>query len=497
MGLLSDFIKGYAKFAREWIDFITNPVGYAIDQATGGAATEAEEQANQQIDRFFGEFFDAVEDDVVEEILAQGEITPENVEARINTAEGAALEDALAAIFGLYGIETVSAGQLESGQFMVTQIMSFLALQEVLGRRTGMAYEKGVDPALEAEVAKQTRAEFVSLQDAVEFLTRNKTGDSGYLRGENVDPDAASVIGSNEPVNPENLVEEWGIRDDNLEVLEEVGIKVLEAEELLETPVEFGVIPDRDVVERELDRNSLSEDTKQLFLDVVDSIPRATTAWEERTRYEELINLLDEAADQGELDPDSVRSLFPDLDDRVVEELVERFRLIEAVPNKAPTRSQVDGSFAWGLTDVDTLEARYDQVDVDPEKYPDVIDAGILDEIDGDLQQAFALGNLTAGEYGQLMDRVGLPTDAQTTLTAGGDLGDYTERVLQEEAEPEDQPVETVSGIGDARGAGLRAVGIETVADLATADVEVVVEAAQVAEETAQGYIDQAALRTT
>lgn len=497
MTLLDDLVQGFVGVARTWIDFITNPLGFVVDETTDVDVDQIEEEANQQVDRFFGTFFDGLEDDVVEEVLADEPLTPENVETLINGAEGAAVEDAVAAAAGLYGIEAIGAGQLESGQFLVTQVLSFLALENVLGRRLGMAYEKGVDPALEARIAKQTRSEFVNLQDAVEDALRNKTNDDNWLHASGAPAEVVERVGSNEPVNPENLVEEWGIRDDNLEILEEVGIKTLEPEELFETPTEFGVTIPRDVVEDELDRAGLAEGTKELFLEIVDALPRATTVWEEQTRYEELINLLDDAADSGELDPDAARPLLDGLEPETVDELVERFRVIQEVPNKAPTRSQVDGSFTAGFTDLDTLTDRYGRVDVDPDRYPDVIREVVLSEIDGDLQRAFALGYISAGEYGELMDLVDLPTEAQTTLTAGGDLGDVADRALKEQTGPGEQPVESISGIGENRGSGLRAVGIETVADLAGSTVETVAEAAQVGEETARDFIEAAQLRVT
>lgn len=440
---------------------------------------------------------DSVEEFVVTDIVQAGELTPENVQAVNDEAEGNAMLALSSVIAASMLVETVSAGQIDETMGQITAALAGLGVDDVTGAELTARYEQGVLPALEAQMAKEHVPQFVDLADAVEFALRTKETDDEWLRASGASPEAIDRIGSVTPVDQNNLLEEWGIRPDQLPILEEVGIKVLEAEELLETPVEFGVIPPRDVVERELARGGLAEDTKQLFLDVVESIPQATTTWEERTRYEELVNLLDEAADSGELDPQSVRPLFADLDDRVVDELVERFELQSEVPNKAPTRSQVDGSFAWGLTDIDTLEQRYEQVDVDPSKYDDIVEAGILDEIDGDLQTAFALGNLTAGEYGQLMDRVGLSNEAQETLMTGGDLGDVTERVLEERADPADLPVESISGIGDARGAGLRAAGIETVGDLATADTQTVADAAQVDQQTAQGFIDQAQLRVS
>lgn len=456
-----------------------------------------EEGLDEDIQRFFGGFFDSIEDDVIKAALDTEEVPTTELERRLNEAEGAALEDAITAIAGLYTLEAAGVGQLESGQFLVAQMMAFLSLENVLGRRLGMVYEKGVDPALEAEVAKQTREEFVNLQDAVEFALRTKEQDVGYLRRFGASDEALQLVDADDPVSKQNILEEWGIRDDNLPILEQVALESMEFEELIETPAELGLIVDDEVLDLVLDLAGYPEPLKDFLREVPEAIPRSNRLWEEKTAVEPTVEELETLVANGEISPTSGVAMLPGEVDEAKPALEDRFRNLQELPNKAPTRSQTDGSFAWGLIDRQELEDRYDRVDVDPEKYEDVITAGILDEADGQLQEAFALGLLSEQEYSTLLEQAGLDDEAIGQLETGASISDITKQRLQEQADPAELGVASVSGIGESRAAGLRAAGIETVGDLAGADVDTVAEAAQVETETAQGFIDQATLRVS
>jgi polyhydroxyalkanoate synthase len=100
----------------------------------------------------------------------------------------------------------------------------------------------------------------------------------------------------------------------------------------------------------------------------------------------------------------------------------------------------------------------------------------------------------------------------------GGDAEESVEKAVEAEEEPEadetgdaepaepetndaapetgdaDEPgIEVLNGIGETYADRLRGVGIATVADLASADVETVASAAEVSEERAESWIEQAA----
>jgi len=119
----------------------------------------------------------------------------------------------------------------------------------------------------------------------------------------------------------------------------------------------------------------------------------------------------------------------------------------------------------------------------------------VLDELDGDLQEAVGLGLVSEAEYSDFAEFAGLDDETVALLLQGQSFGDITTARLQESTAPSERAVGTIVGIGESRARALDGIGIETVQDLAEADVETVAEAAQVSPETAEQFIQQARRR--
>jgi hypothetical protein len=497
MGLLDPLVKGVVRL----IERGGQPFGdklFDLDEEKFQEAIKSEDtKADSLVTRFLGDVVESVETDLTQEFRTDDGLKPDGIEDRINAAETDAVSYALANITASLGIELAGLTQLESHQFGLSQITSFLALEDIVGRELAMYTEKGVNPALEAKVAKETRSEFVSLQDAVEFALRKKPADSGYLRAGGAADAAVDKIGSNEPVNPNNLLEEWGIRDDQLEILEEVSIGALEPEELIEEPVQFGVIPPRDVVQDELDRSGIAEGTKELYMEVVDAMPRSADLWEQRTTTEALIGEIDTLVDDGQLTPAQARLQLPDEADEAADALEDRWMGLDDLPNKAPTRSQLETWFGWGLINRNSLVAGLRNVDVDPEEYPAVVGENILDEIDGDLRTALGVGLIDENYYSRLARTVGLDQDVIRQLLGGKDLDDIGKERASEEIPLAERPTTAVIDIGTSRSAALAGAGIDNIGDLAAADVGTVADAAALTETAAETLISRAQQMTS
>jgi len=497
MGLLDPIVDGLVYLIERGGvpggDRITDLDDEEFEEAIRGQDT----RADSLVTRFLSDVVEEVETDLTEEFRAGDYLTPDNIEDRINAAEADAVSYALANIAASLGVELAGLTQLESHQFGLAQITSFLALEDIVGKELAMYSEKGVGPALEAMVAKETRSEFVSLQDAVEYALRKKPADEGYLRAGGAADAAVDKIGSNEPVNPNNLLEEWGIRDDQLPILEEVSIGALEPEELIEEPVQFGVIPPRDVVEAELDRSGIAEGTKELYLEVVDEMTRSADLWEQRTTTEALIGEIDTLVDDGVLTPAQARLQLPDEADEAADALEDRWTGLDDLPNKAPTRSQLETWFGWGLINRNTLTAELRNVDVDPEEYPAVVGENILDEIDGDLRTALGVGLIDENYYSRLARTVGLDQDVIRQLLGGQDLDDIGIERASEEIPLAERPTTAVIDVGTSRAAALSGAGIDTIGDLAAADVATVSDAAAVTETAAETLISRAQQMTS
>jgi hypothetical protein len=458
----------------------------ATDKLT--QALNAVDPASEGIEQFV----EVISEFVVADLQDAQDIKLEDVEDLTEDVEGNAVTTILT--LGLTGsaLEASSLGQVDQQQEFLMQATSALALDNVTGTELRVRLEEGLLPAAQAKYGSEHRAKFADLQDAVEVALRNKTGDSGYLDGSELPDEVVEKLQSDSPQNPENLIETYGIRDDQLQILEEAAIRDLEPEELIETPAEAGIVPDDTLLEEELDRVGISEGAKELFKETVQEIPKTTRVYEERIRAEELVNQLDELVAAEELTPDEAVGRLGFLREETQDELRTRFEDLQDLPAGPPTRSQVEGGFQNGLIGIDRFTDLLETVDVDPAEHPYVVQEAILSEIDGDLRQAVGLGYITDGEYRIIAETAGLDEKTRTRLLEGEDLDEIAESRLQEKVDSGTLAVDTVSGIGSNRRSALEAGGIGTVGALVEADPADVASLANVTEDTAAGFIASA-----
>jgi len=479
--------RAQARFGEDWSDLSQD------QKATIAFNLDEEENAVvNALEQLFGGTFDVMEDNILEE-LEEGDLANlEEVEPAVDRAEGAALTEALSIITGTVTAELLGGTQIESHQVELSQIMSFLALEDLLGIRSQVVAEEAVLPSLQAQIDKQNRTKFVNLQDAVEYALRNKESDQGWLQGNTAPQDTVDKVGSDDPVNPNNLVEEWGIRDDQLEILERVSLDAPEIEELVESPVQFGVVPSPEETEKVLQISGLPEEAKDLFRRTIEQAPEAADLWEQRTRTGDLVTELDSLVQEGTLTVDEAMSLLPDAVDEARPALRDRFALLSSIPAGTPSQTEFETAWAFGFVDQQTFEDQLSASEFPTDQFPSVVDGIIVDEIDGDLRQAMALGLISESRYGELMDRLGLDAETQQALMAGQDLNDVAASRLEEQADPSARPVSALPGIGESRATALATIDVETIADMAGTPAGQVAEAAQVSPETAREFINLA-----
>jgi len=428
------------------------------------------EQA-QPLDETAEVLVDTVEEFILADLQEQGQLDPDNVEAVADDLEGNATA-VLAGVAGAsVGLEASSVGQLDTQSEFLTQALAGLAVDDVTGLELQARVQEGVQPALEAKVNRDHRSQFASLNDAVEQQLRNKDQDSGWLGG----------------------LATYGIRPEDVGILEEVAIRELEPEELIETPAEAGVVPSEDVVSAELDRAGLAEDVKDLFQETVEEIPKTTRVYEERIRSEELVSQLDSLVADGELSPDEALQRLQFLREDTRAELRQRFQDLQDLPSGTPSGSDVEGAFQAGLIGLETFLTLLEDVDVDPEVHPFVPQQAIIDELDGDLRRAVGLGLLTEGQYTEYARTAGLDEETISQLLQGRDLDEIASDRLQDRQAQGQLAVDVVPGIGASRRAALEAADVGSVSALADSSPEDVLSVLDVSESTAREFIDRAA----
>lgn len=473
----------------EFFERITNP-RIGDDQTTEVLAEAIQE--NEPSTEVSAAIVDLVEEFVVQDLQEAGTLKPENVEEIADETEGGAT--AVLASLGLAStsVEALTLGQVDKQTEWITQALVGLGVDDVTGLELEARIENGIMPALEAKHSKDHTPEFVALQDAHEYALRNKETDEGYLRASGATQDVIDRVGSNVPENRDNLLEEWGMRPDQLPILEEVGLEAMEFEELIETPAELGLIVDEEVLDETLDLAGYPEDLKDFLRQVPDEIPRSNRAWEERTAVEALVDELEPIVKDKEMRPETAAALLPGEADIARDALEDRFRNLQKVPAGAPTRAQLESSFTRGYTDREALQDRLGRLEYDVGDYPGVFKASIVDELDGDLQESLALGLIDENQFSNLCQFVGLDQSATDALMRGESLTDISERRLKKEQSLADAPVTAIQGIGEARSTSLQTLGIETVGDLAQAGVDEVADTAQVEPGVAEEWINVA-----
>lgn len=435
---------------------------------------------------------DTLEQTITADLRETGQITPSNAPGVSNETEG----NAAAVLAGLgasaSALEAASLGQIDKHTEYITQAVVGLGFDDVTGMELESRVQEGLMPALEAEANRQHTSKFVDLNDAVEILLRNKQEDINFIGGDSVDSVVQGLVQLDDPVDEGNVLEHYGLREDQLPILEAVAINAMEFEELIEQPAELGLrVPDQ-IVDAELDRAGYSEATKDFLRQVNDRIPDSTRFYEELTSVEPVISKLDQLVESGYYSPTEAQQRVPSEVSDAQPALNKRFNRIEGLPAGKPSQAELVDSFARGSIDREQLEDELRASEFDTEEYRGVIESIILDELDGDLQESLALGLVSENRFSELCSFVGLDQEATNLLLAGQSFSDITTKRLQEEQDPSDLPVSAIQGIGEARSSSLEVEGITTVADLAAADVSSVADITQVSESTAEGWITQA-----
>jgi hypothetical protein len=492
MGLLDGLFNGLGKLIDLLADIVTAVTDPDIGDTDIGETIGDLIVNGTVLDDVGTALVDTLEQTITADLRDEGQITPGNAPGVSNETEG----NAAAVLAGLgasaSALEAASLGQIDQHTEYITQAVIGLGFDDVTGMELDARVKEGLMPALEAEANRQHTSKFVDLQDAIELLLRNKQSDTLYLAGDSADDVAQNLVQLPDPVDEANILEHYGLREDQLPILERVAINGMEFEELIEQPAELGLkVPDA-ILNAELDRAGYSEATKDFLQQVNNEIVNTTRFYEELTAVAPVIEKLDQFVESGYFSATEAESRLPPEVSDAQPALRKRFTRIEALPPGRPTQAQLVDSFARGEISREQLEDELQESEFDTDRFPGVVESIILDELDGDLQESLALGLVSENRFSQLCDFVGLDQDATNLLLAGQSFSDITKRRLQEEQDPSELPVTAIQGIGEARSSSLEVEGITTVAQLAAAGVSNVADITQVSESTAEGWISQA-----
>jgi hypothetical protein len=492
MGLLDGLFDGLASL----IDLLDDLVSALVDPAPEG--DEGENLildfllSASPVDDFAAVLVDDLEQQILNAVKDEGQLNPGNVQTPANELEGTAASVLGGIGLGASTLEAASLGQIDSHTEYLTQAVVGLGFDDVTGLELDARVSEGIMPALEAQVKRQHTPKFADVNDAVEILLRNKQADFGFISDDAVDPFAQKLVQLDDPVDETNVLEHYGLREDQLGILEAVAIEPMEFEELVEQPAELGLAVPDDIVDAELDRAGYAEATKDFLKQVNQRIVASERFFDELTAVRPVIEKLDELVASGELSPSEATARIPSEVSDAQLPLSKRFNRVSQLPPGKPSRAQLIDSFARGGLSRQELEDELDESEFDTSKRNGLLDAIIIDELDGDLQESVALGLVDENTYSNLCQFVGFDQQTTDALLQGQSLSDITSRRLKEQTDPGELPVTTIQGIGESRAQSLELDGIEDLDDLATETAANVAEITNVSESTAAGWISAA-----
>jgi hypothetical protein len=492
MGLLDGLFNGLGSLIDILSDILNSLTDPEISDTGIGETIGEVLLSGTVIDEFAEIFIESFEQVIAENFRTEGELTPQNIQGAVDGAEGdaAAVFGSLAA--GASALEAASLGQIDQHTEYITQAALAFGFEDISGLELRTRIEEGALPALEAQVNREHVSKFADLPDAIEILLRNKTADSGFVIDSNASARAQQLVRLSDEEPGSNLIKHYGLDPEQASILEEVAIQQMEFEELIEQPAELGLqVPD-DILQDELDRAGYAEDLKEFLTQVNTRITQSERFFDELTAVRPVIDKLDTLVQNGELTPTEAQAQIPSEVSDASTALGKRFQRIESLNPGAPTQAKLVDAFSRGKLSLSELILELEDGEFTVDQHRGVLDAIVIGELDGSLQESVALGLVSENEFSNLCATVGLDQETTDLLLQGQSFSDITSRRLEEQADPAELPVSAIQGIGESREQALGFEDIETLAQLAQASVETVASATNVTDSTAEGWISAA-----
>jgi hypothetical protein len=458
----------------------------------------------------------------LQELILEG-VEPGSIEAgedpreALQEAEGAAVNQALTGIGIAATLEASGLGQIESGQLIVTELLTFLALEDVLGTEIDATFEEGVNPALKQQIHSEYRSKQADFKDFTEAAVRSKGFGSGPEPTEGDIPEGLQDLLPEEDLDYLPDPDTYGTIPEQTSLYELVGLEAREPEELIEEPVQYGLHVPRRAIEATTNLAGMPKLEKEVFKSIPDKTPKTENIIQEYIRLTEVNFRLREAVQNGGLSPGVARQIIqPELDDlitnavpedllreedRTAEEVAEEagdelernFQLLASIPEDPPSVSQLQAYLEKGIIDTSAYIALYDRFGYRTAERDRTLREAVIDKGADAVVNQRRLGRIEndAEAFLQLA-LIGFDRQQSQALLSGTDPENVQE---QEEASARAQAIEslsTVPNIGETRASQLFRAGVENISQLAEEDQTTVGQATDLNAQQARDVIDAA-----
>lgn len=472
---------------------------------------------------FFPEDFGDVDGftDIIEELILAtpqvvGQITPENVEQVQDDVETNAVTVSLAGVAANLLVEVSGLTQVESHQFVVSQIVSAVALDGIIGREVQARVEEGIDPALKQKVHAEHRSKQADFIDFTEANVRTKRF------GGKVEPRTGDIPqGMVDLLHPDDLgymadPDTYGTIPDQTPLYELDALEVSEPEEIIEEPIQYGIPVPKRPVEQITELSGRPEDVKAIYREVIEQLPKSENLIRDYIRLTEFTFELRQALRDGRADPQAaLKVVEPELrdlisnalpadryreEDRTAEETVDQlagelgrnFALIDSLPDELPSDGDLQAWFEKGVIDSKRFERLYKRFGPQDQYFEEYLRESAVDQGPESVQRQFLLDRITASEARLRLGLIGFTSGEAAEILSGTPPESILTNRQENVSEAVGVPLAALPEIGDQRASLLRSVGIQTVADVANASVETLTANTTMSDDEAQTAINAA-----
>lgn len=463
----------------------------------------------------------AIAVDLAEEFIlappqAEGQLTPGNVEGVVDELEG----NGFALLFGVIAVnafvEAGSVGQLEELPDEIFQAVAALGINDVTGREIDARLQEGIDPALKQKVHRDHRSKQADFKDYVEGNLALRSADADF------EPRAG--LGNDDLpdyFNPADLgwlpdPDTYGTIPAQTELFELDALEVSEPEELIEEPVQYGIPVPKLAIEQVTELRGIPKDAADVYLEVIEQLPKTENLIRDYVRLEEYIFRLREKIQEGTIPPEqAVAQVEPQLrdiienaipegrlreQDRTAEEVVDllvaelqkNFELLEGLPARPPSPGDIQAWFEKGVIDSRQFLNLHQQFGQLEEAFGFYFEESSIDKGAEDIQRQFFLDRISGSEAELQLTTIGFSEGEAAQILSGRSPDAVFQQRVGEATGTGGVPVDTLPGIGPARSAALAQVGIETVSDMADAAVDTITTVTRLTDEQAVDAIEAA-----
>lgn len=516
MGILDDVtsaVNGFFDTFDDLIEASTNP------ELDGTQASEvlAETIENvEPVSEIGGAIVDLTEEFILADVQEAGQLTPDNIEAVVDQAEGGA-----AAVYGgvltaSSAFEAASLGQLDSHEELVAEAVAAFSFVDLVGRELEARMQEGIDPALKQMVHRDHRSKQADFKDFTEANLRSKSFGGGIETRSGDIPDQMQDLFHADDFGWLADPDTYGTIPDQTSLFELDALAHLEPEELFEEGPQKGVVPSRAATEQILKISGLPEDVQSVFLTLWENIPRSADMVEESIAFEEPMRVIDEAVFENRMSVDHAVNLArpaiaryvqvsdaggtPETEPRTQEDVVNiimgelrvRWSLLQSVPNDVPSRGQIERWFRNGVLSSQQFFNANEKFGIRPQDFGPMFVDNCVRQGAEDIAQQFILGRISASDARMRLGVIGYTDDEVAQLLAGADPDDVIQERFVGQAEAAQLPVSLAVEIGTARSAVLNQVGIDSLSELAQVSVDDLTTVTGMSDTEAQQAIDSA-----